>query len=501
MTKKEKICLIIILLFCFFLLYLLIEPIFTKKSINSDNFTMEIEGKNYNIILITFDALGANYLSIYGFDKETAPNLKKFSDQSFIFSNSISQSGSTPLSLCSLFTSRYPFTDNLMQDKIEGLSYLSVCKKNILFLPYFLQRMGYHTYGIVRNGGARSEFGFSFGFDYFNEENVFTRPCAEATFNTSIDLVKNEIKEPFFLWIHNNEPHSIYYNFPYMPPEKYFWMFYNNYSVPNFYSTMNQIIPNSSEISNCNPQQFYSELSDKTFINFRQNLIRLSGNVREYILVGRKANISEEELEQLKGAYLGNIRYADENFGKFLKYIETQPFYNNTIIVITADHGESLSLHGIFDHNDLYQDIIHVPLLIHLPRQNFTRTIEEPVESVDIYPTIIDILGLNLDYSVRGENLFNKNRNKSFQFSEIPEKKILINRGIKFWIEGNDTYYYNLSQDNNELNKKELYEKKENILNITIIPQDIFIPQGDFEMTEEEKQELRKSGYWDINNT
>jgi len=432
--------------------------------------------KNYNVILITFDALGANYLSIYGFDKETAPNLKEFSKQSFIFSNAISQCGTTAQSLVSMFTSRYPYTDDLVTEEL-------VAKKNKLFLPYFLQNRGYNTYGIVRDMLAGSAFGFSHGFDYFDEKLTWP-PDAKETFNSAINLTKNNLKEPFFLWIHNEEPHA-----PYIPPEKYFRIFYKNYSVPTIYSIEGLYNPIDQ-----NYDEFFTEEYDK----YRLRLAELSGNVKEYKMYdNKKRKLSEEEVKQLKAQYLGNIMYADENFGKFLKYIKTQPFFNNTIIIISADHGESLGSHNIFDHNYLYQDIIHIPLLIHLPEQDFTRIIEEPVESVDIYPTIAHILGLNVEYNLRGENLFSKNRNKSFQFSEYPDTKILINKEIKFLTERDDLYFYNLSQDYNELNGIDMsHEEKENIFNISILPEDIFLPQNMTEISEEMKQQLIGSGYW-----
>lgn len=448
------------------------------------------EKKKYNIILITFDALSANYLSIYGSDKETAPNLKNFSNQCFIFSNAISQSGSTVFSFCSIFTSRYPFTDNLSEEMFFNSSYLWKCKKNALFLPYLLQKGGYHTYGIVRIGTAGSRFGFSHGFDYFDDGNI-QQACAEETFNAVAELVKSKIEEPFFLWIHNSEPHS-----PYFPPEKYFWMFYKNHSLPTIYSYLDFIISNSS---NCSISLNWSSPWEENLINLGDNLAQVSGNVDEYTFIGKRYNITEEGLKQAKAAYFGNIRYADENFGKFLEYIKTQPFFNNTIIIISADHGESLGSHNIFDHNDLYQDIIHVPLLIHLPGQDFIRTIEEPVELVDIYPTITDILGLNLEYTIRGENLFSKNRNKSYQFSEYPWKKILINKEIKVWIEEDNIYFYNLSQDYSELNRKEMsHQEKENIFNISSLSEDIFMPQNKSEIlkiSKETGEKLRELGY------
>jgi 4-hydroxybenzoate polyprenyltransferase len=477
--------------------YQITEKNLSETLFNESNYKCQ----NCNVILITFDALGADYLPFYGFDKETAPNLENFSKESYIFSNAISQSASTPISLCSLFTSRYPFTDNLIGE-IRGLPYPWGCKENKIFLPYLFQDKGYSTYAIVRILPASSKFGFNQGFSYFNEKYEYTLTSARETFNIAILLTKNKIKKPFFLWVHNREPHS-----PYLPPEKYFSIFSNNKSQLALYNLLlkemsncfNLTYSNSTPISlhDVNSTRQQMECILKKFSEYRLSF--RSNNTQEYVIYGKKLNISDEELKQLRARYFGNIRYADEHFGKFLRYIKKQPFYNNTIIIISADHGESLGEHNIFGHGFLYQDIIHVPLLIHLPGQNFTRTIDKPVELVGIYPTLLNILNLSVDYEIRGENLFNKKRNKTFQFSEYSNRKIIINDKIKFWDKDNELFFYNLSLDANELKKSNLLlEEKGSIFNISSLSNNIFLPQNESKISEIDefvKQRLRGLGY------
>jgi arylsulfatase A-like enzyme len=405
--------------------------------------------KNYNIILITFDALGADYLSIYGFDRETAPNLNNFSRQAYIFTNAVSQSATTTMSLCSILASRYHSEDRLIKNS-------SLICANDFVLPIILRAAGYNNYAIVRDYFAKAKFGFSRGFQYFNDNSSFFGN-AEETFNSAIQLADTSLKEPFFLWIHNEEPHR-----PYIPPERYFRVFYSNTSVPDIYD--NRSLTNLYTIQT----KSYEDNGYMTAVG--------------------------EEVRQLRALYLANILYADDNFGRFLDFIKTKHFFDNTIIIISADHGELLGEHGLFDHNNCYQPTIHVPLLIHMPGQDFSMRIDKPVELVDVYPTITNLLGVSLRHQIRGEDLFSANRSKAAQYSECGAK-ILIKNETKFWRFGNDTFYYNLTRDYHENNPtfapqySALFDLPRLL---TDAPQDNTSSQN----PEELKKELREHGYW-----
>jgi arylsulfatase A-like enzyme len=407
-----------------------------------------------NVILVTFDAMGARYLPFYGFDRNTAPNLDSFSKECLLFTNVISQSGSTSISLGSLFTSYYPFTDNLMTDVVNF-------KKNKLCLPHVLQGKGYHTYAIVRDEYAKSGYGFGHGFDYFDEDYPPDGNTAEETFDSAISLIKN-LKEPFFLWIHNEEPHS-----PYLPPEKYFREFYPERNIPTIYSLIGS--------SKGRPY----EMDLKNYRRFNRYLLNLSEESHRYEIYGREMTLGDEEIKQLRARYWGNIKYADEHFGRFLKWIKAQPFFNRTIVVITSDHGESLGAHHLFDHNELYQDIIHVPLLLHLPGQNFRKIVDKPAELVDIYPTLLNLLGLSVEHKIRGENLLQEKREKLFQFSEYPWKKILVENKMKYVCDQDLFYAYHLDRDPDELKMIAEQPASKERCKIPPLPDDIFFDSGE----------------------
>ncbi|OGW29872.1 MAG: hypothetical protein A2X56_05485 [Nitrospirae bacterium GWC2_57_13] len=405
-------------------------------------------GERPNIILITFDSLAAHSLSLYGFGKETAPNLTRFADECHVFSDAVAQAGSTSLSLASLFTSRYPVSDRLLQDKVA-------VRKNSLFLPAVLQKNGYRTYAIVRDEYAKSRYGFGQGFDQFDEDYLVSD--ARETFDTAVSLARNLGDEPFFLWIHNEEPHS-----PYLPPERLFREFYPDNGLPTVYSFMDPAVRKTYEID------------EDQYEKFHRRLLAASGSAGAFLIYGRTLTLANEELKQVRARYWGSIKYADEQAGRFLRYLKAQPFYRNTIVIITADHGESLGAHGIIDHNDLYQDIIRVPLLVHLPGQDSRKMIDTPVELADIHPTITNILGVNAGHAVRGEDLFTPGKKKLTQFSEYPDKSVSIRRRVKLVCDEGNFSSYDLRRDPGELAGRDEPSGKGGPCNRPALSDDIF---------------------------
>ena len=102
-----------------------------------------------------------------------------------------------------------------------------------------------------------------------------------------------------------------------------------------------------------------------------------------------------------------DIKKADKEFGNLMEYLDETKLSDNTVIMISADHGESMGEHKIIDHNDLYYSIIHTPMIIHFPSDKH-KTIEYPVSNLDIAPTILSIFQIqdNTTSHMRGLNLF-----------------------------------------------------------------------------------------------
>jgi arylsulfatase A-like enzyme/Tfp pilus assembly protein PilF len=107
--------------------------------------------------------------------------------------------------------------------------------------------------------------------------------------------------------------------------------------------------------------------------------------------------------------YDGEIAFADEQLGRVLRFLKEKGLYQNTIIVLCGDHGESLGEHGEKTHGFfIYNSTMHVPLIIRLPETSTARTVADPVSLVDLMPTVLSAAGLAIPSQVQGRSLLSK---------------------------------------------------------------------------------------------
>ena len=106
---------------------------------------------------------------------------------------------------------------------------------------------------------------------------------------------------------------------------------------------------------------------------------------------------SAADEQQIRALYAGGVSWADEMIGGLLAELETHGLTDDTVVVITSDHGESLGEHGLWEHDHMFQDNLLVPLLIAAPgRLPEGARVPAPVSSIDVFPTVLDVLGLEV---------------------------------------------------------------------------------------------------------
>jgi len=352
-----------------------------------------------NIILITFDALRADHLNCYGYQKETAPFINEFAKDAFLFKRAVAQSGTTLPSLSSVFTSKYPYSD------CEVTKAFTV-SESYMTLPVFLQSKGYETFAVVGHTYVNRIFGFARGFDRFDDNFNGFRNAEEMTRGAVQLLRERSKKKSFFLWLHYKEPHA-----PYAPPERYLQMFRREWPLAG------------------------------------------DGEWALYSSQGKKRYLSERRIQELIDSYDANIRYADDQLKDLFEYLKQNGLLKNSIIIITADHGESLGEHRIFGHNELYYGILRVPLLMKVPGIR-GRVIQYPVASLDLFPTIMELLGYKnspLLEQLRGKDLLGEHKEPRELFSEYDNRASLIFGDFRLFHKAKEKYeLYNISRDENE---------------------------------------------------
>ena len=341
----------------------------------------DLDCSECSVVLVTFDGLRADHLGAYGYAKDTSPRLDAFSKEAHVFTDVLSQSGTTLSSLPSIFTSKFPASDGIMSYTSQDFG----LKDESLTLGEILKSHGLATGACVAYELARRDYGLSQGFDRFDYDYVYHEQAA-ATLARGFEVLES-LASPFFFWIHFRQPHH-----PYDAIDEAFDRFYQ---------------PAGDEPT---VQRQKRERVHKYFTARGEESQR-------YAFAGGHRKLTSTMVRQYVARYDGNILRGDEAFGQLVDHLEKTGRLENTIVIVGADHGESLGEHRIFDHNALYHGILHVPLLLRLPDGSHSVR-DQPAMNVDILPTVLRLLGIEYPASFRGRDLFASDRDDYVQFAE-----------------------------------------------------------------------------------
>lgn len=340
-------------------------------------------GNKPNVFLITFDSLTARDMSLYGYHKKTTPCLDELAKESFVFENMHSNSDSTSTSLPSILAGTYPWThgakdsDDLTIDLRGALSQETESIANCI--------EEYYTVALVSTGwdiAVKAQFdqcdlmspgrlGAFFSKVCGNEFHPKRPPMRWALrifgwsrkewppFNAeAMQHLDRLEKRPFLMWIHVWPPHH-----PYLPPPPFMGVF----------------LPAEERDANKRFRRgyTYNEESEQPYVD------KMRARYDEYIL------------------------YADACLRSFIEGLKEKGLYDNSLIIITSDHGESFEK-GFLSHGNnpqLPEPEMHIPLLIRLPGQSHGSRISTLAEQVDVAPTILDVLGKPIPYWMEGKSL------------------------------------------------------------------------------------------------
>ena len=351
-----------------------------------------------NILLITVDTLRADHLSVYGYPRATSPVLDRLAAEGVRFGQAVVQWPKTTPSFASMFTATYS-KDNGIVRKV-GIPI--PCRFETL--AEMLKRQGYTTHAVVANGALASDFFFNQGFDTFVETWKLAHPAgttgadpngAEAVTRLAIGLLSKLAngKKPYFLWVHYLDPH-----FPYSPPPPYRDRFQGD---PMFRADSRKI-----DVAPDKPGQ------------------QMFGIGSDHVLEGRS------DLAFYIARYDAEIAYTDAQIGKLLAEMKQRKLLDHTLTAFTADHGESLGDHNYyFDHGRFgFDTCLRVPLLLHYPGVLKPRVDADPVELVDLAPTLLEAAGVDLPQGVwmQGRSLTPRLRGEK---TPVPKRKDDAKRG------------------------------------------------------------------------
>lgn len=298
------------------------------------------------------DTLRVDALACYGNPKVKTPNFDAFANQGTRFTRAYATSSWTRATVGSLFTGQYPTVHGAV-DRPNPL------RADLPTLAAQLRAAGYRTAAIIANPNIGSVFGFSSGFDTFVElysQVDSQRPIlpseliatADKVVDAALDWIAQRPAQPFFLFVFTIDPHT-----PYTPPPPY-----NRLYDPDYQG------------------------------NIDGSLLSLYG-------LGVFGPIPpEREIRHLRALYDGEVAFNDLHFGRLLQVLDRPPLRDNTVTIVTSDHGEEFYDHGGRDHgHTLYDELIHVPLMVRWPGHIGVHTSDQPVELLDLFPTVLQLAG------------------------------------------------------------------------------------------------------------
>lgn len=338
-----------------------------------------------NIVLITVESLRTDHVGAYGGKSHSRPDvpltpaLDALAKEGVVYEDAHSVTSWTLASHASIFTGLYPSAHQtkLAQDRLDD-SYNTLAER--------LAAQGYDTAGVVSGPYLRKAHNLSQGFAQYHDEIAsathvqshgdVTNPRMLETIRQVVDHERDR-NRPFFLFAYFWDPH-----YDYIPPDPYATMFQG---------------------PDCQPIDIH---------RFETSL-------------AINPNISPEQLAYVFSQYEGEIRWTDEHLGRFFQFLRDKGLWDDTVIIVTADHGDEFFDHGEKGHlNNIYAETVHVPLIVKYARGGRTGRDGRLVSLVDVLPTVLELAGAPSAGPLDGQSLL---------LTKPPEDRAIFYELLSVW--------------------------------------------------------------------
>ncbi|OGQ93666.1 MAG: hypothetical protein A2284_03640 [Deltaproteobacteria bacterium RIFOXYA12_FULL_61_11] len=309
-----------------------------------------------SVVLITFDTMRSDHLSLHGYPRTTTPTLDSLARHAGVFNNAMSPIPLTYAAHVSILSGLEPANHGVLSnpDPIPA---------GIPMLPSILAARGYRTAAVVSGRTLHSRLtDLSQHFHHYEDSFRGEERNAELTTTTALKVLATIYRDPFFLWVHYFDPHA-----DYAPPRDAVSSYYPGHAPETF--VLHSLIP---------------------------------GHEARGLLFARP-----EFQDRLIAQYDGELAFADRWFGSLLDELVRRNLFEDLLLVVTADHGEGLTERGgLFDHSEyLHHAALAVPLLVKPPRWHHSRRINQVVGLIDLAPTILDYLEIEANPAMQGQSL------------------------------------------------------------------------------------------------
>ncbi|HUU82896.1 MAG TPA: sulfatase [Phycisphaerae bacterium] len=308
----------------------------------------------YNVVLVTLDTTRADHLSCYGHTTETSPNFDALAREGARFDSAIAQAASTPVSHASIFTGLNPYQHGVRV--IYAASGYRLAG-SIPTLTTVLKERGWHTGAFLSSFTVSEFYGFDRGFDVF--DNGLHNPA---------DQVLTEGEEGNYRWdLRLNQRRS------------------------------DQTTARAVEWLGEAKRPFY------LWVHYWDPHDPYEVPPAEVLARFMRAPRGSEAGQRQR--YDAEIFFMDAQFGRLVQVLKEMGQYDRTIIVVVGDHGQGLGDHGWDQHRILYQEQLHVPLILRIPGGARGRVVSQLVRTIDIFPTVLEALGISTGSTIEGRSL------------------------------------------------------------------------------------------------
>ncbi len=335
-----------------------------------------------NVIWIAIDTLSARHLELYGYGRDTAPNITRFAEEAVVFERCWTNAPWTLTSFFASLSGMYPSSHDIDQDPTKARSFVSMWERRTLApnrwtLAEALRAGGWRTGAFVDHTWLVESYGVHQGFEVFDHtagwivntdrEHGFTSTLAAGLeWNDALDADQRR-----FLFVHGFDVHG-----PYA-------------SLPEWRDKVAEV-PRPDPVPADMPASGLTKAFD----------IIPDYVTRAHAPAGSKPDRMDPG--PIVDAYDGGIAEVDAKLGRFFTDLEERGLLENSVVVIFADHGESMvQHHRPFGHGTMHEEVSHVPLIVRLPGgKHGGRRITDQVQLVDLPPTILELCGLEPDREV-----------------------------------------------------------------------------------------------------
>jgi arylsulfatase A-like enzyme len=372
-----------------------------------------------NVLILLFDALSARHMSLYGYSRETTPHMARFAERSLVYHNHYACGNFTSPATASLLTGVYPWRHRAInlngivtQDYLDK-NLFSLCRSNHITAAYthnplagiFLNQFSYHIDQLheMRNLSLAGEvyaeriapenFPVAFwsetilrGTDQFIPGSLMLSTLEKEVQNLRLRKIEADLLD--------NYPKGIPLNFKGMHillEDAIDWIMTQLVSYPRSFLAYYHLWP---------PHDPY--LPRAEFINLFADGLKWPPKPRNAFSLG----IPESEIQVNRQQYDEYVAFVDSEFGRLIDFMEQAGLLENTMVVLTSDHGE-LFERGLTGHlnSTLYQSLIQVPLLISLPNQAERQDFFTATSCVDLLPTLLAYTGGQIPDFIEGQVL------------------------------------------------------------------------------------------------